>query len=222
MFKPIKSALKKVFIAVVYGSKSKVFCIGRNKTGTTSIAKLLKNHGYFVAPQWPAEKLVDDWAKRDFRRLFKFVKYRGQAFQDIPFSLPDTYKALDKKFPNSKFILTVRDSADQWYNSLIRFHSKIYGNGSIPTKEDLIKAKYKGKGYPWKVNRYVYATPEDSPYDKDTLIGHYNQHNKDVLEYFQNTNKLLVVNLRDADAQKKIGVFLEITEKIEIPWKNKT
>jgi hypothetical protein len=54
--------------------KSKVFCIGQNKTGTTSMGELLRSLGYKLAPQEPAEMMIDDWAKRDFSKIIKFCK----------------------------------------------------------------------------------------------------------------------------------------------------
>ena len=87
----------------------KVFCVGRNKTGTTSINRALRDLGYRVAPQEPAEWLTEKWSKRDFRDLSRFC-LRYDVFQDVPFSYPFTFQEMDQRFPNAKFILTVRDS----------------------------------------------------------------------------------------------------------------
>ncbi len=89
--------------------KQKIFCIGRNKTGTTSLHAALIEMGIVVGRQRHAELMIGDWSKRDFRRLISFCR-TAQAFQDIPFSLPYTFQALDMAFPRSKFILTVRES----------------------------------------------------------------------------------------------------------------
>lgn len=121
--------------------KPKIFCIGRNKTGTTSLAKAIKDLGVIVAKQRPAELLIHDWSRRDFRRILRFC-HTAQAFQDIPFSLPYTFQALDMRFPGSKFILTIRNNPDQWYHSLISFHSKLFGRGKVPDYDDLKKATY--------------------------------------------------------------------------------
>ena len=99
---------------------NKVFCVGANKTGTTSIGEFLKETGYRVAPQIPAERFINTWAIRDFRLLFQFCR-KYEAFQDIPFSLDYTFQFLDFNFPNSKFILTIRSSAEEWLESYRRF-----------------------------------------------------------------------------------------------------
>src|SRR5699024_9079165 len=123
-----------------------------------------------------------------------------EAFQDVPFSWPYTFIAMDQFYPGSKFILTVRDNAEQWYESLIGFHSNMFSNGRVPTAEDLKKANYAYKGFIWKANRMVYNTPEDNPYKKDIMLRNYRQHNTLVKEYFRvRPNDLLVLNVAEKD-----------------------
>lgn len=204
--------------------RKKVFCIGRNKTGTTSMAEFLAQNGFAVAPQTPAELMIDDWYAGRFEPIIRFAQAAGDAFQDIPFSLPGTWIALHQAFPDSRFILTVRDSAEDWYRSLTSFHAKLFGNGRIPSKEDLMRAEYNGKGWMWKVNRMVYNTPEDDPYNREMLIAHYTKYNQDVVDYFsKHPGKLLVVNLSERDAAERIARFLELTHPVgEMPWENRT
>ena len=135
----IKSSIIRRFIPIKSPQKPKIFCIGFNKTGTTSMAKLFDNIGYQVASQRAGEALVKDWLIDESKNIVKYVKNGGEVFQDIPFSLPDTYKVLDKNFPDSKFILTIRDSPEVWYDSLIRFHAKMFNNGKIIEKDEYYK-----------------------------------------------------------------------------------
>lgn len=203
--------------------KTKIFCIGKNKTGTTSIAKALRDLGIIVAPQRPAERLLHDWAKRDFRRIIRFC-YTSQAFQDIPFSLPFTFQILDVKFPGSKFILTVRDSSEQWYSSITRFHSKIYGGGKIPDYNALKNAQYCYPGYALEANQLIIHAPNDDLYNKATMIKHYEFHNQSVMEYFHHRqDDLLVINLAEKGAYAMFCKFIgkPCTRK-DFPWENKT
>jgi len=203
--------------------KKKIFCIGRNKTGTTSLKKALENIGVGVGHQRPGELLIHDWARGDFRRLFIFCR-TAQAFQDVPFNLPFTYMALDKKYRESKFILTARDSSGQWYESLVRSHSKLFGNGNLPDTNDLKNADYCYKGYMYDVMRLVYGTPDNDPYNKDILIAHYERYNKNVLDYFRHREKdLLVLNVSWKDAYERLHLFLDIPfQDCEFPWENRT
>jgi hypothetical protein len=201
----------------------KVFCVGRNKTGTKSLSKALSDLGYKVAPQKPAAVLIEDWAQRDFRSLVRFCKSAGQVFQDHPFSFPYTFQAMDENFPGSKFILTVRDTPENWYNSLVRFHGKHFANGGIPTKEDLMNAEYGYKGLMWKINKLVYDIPDNDIYNKEILIQHYLRHNETVLDYFKHRPQdLLVLNVGEKDAYKKLCNFLNIkTVHNDFPWENR-
>lgn len=220
IFKTIKAKKKRS----KYAKANKVFCIGRNKTGTTSIAKIFNEIGLDVAPQEHFELLIKDWYKNDYSKILTSVKYKGISFQDIPFSLPNTFKILDNEFPNSKFILTIRDSPEVWYKSLTSFHAKLFGNGNIPNKEDLKKAEYIYTGWMWEVNRMVYNTPENDIYNEQILKQHYIDYNTSVIEYFKDKpGKLIVINLKQKNVLTTICDFLEVENSIkEIPWENKT
>ena len=118
--------------------KVKFFCIGRNKTGTTSLKRAFEDLGYPVGNQRKAEILAGKYYfEEKFQPIVDYCK-TAQVFQDVPFSYPETYKHLDKAYPGSKFILTLRDSPEQWYRSITRFHAKMFGKeGRVPTVEDL-------------------------------------------------------------------------------------
>jgi hypothetical protein len=188
--------------------KKKVFCIGQNKTGTTSIAAALAQLGYRVGEQSVAELLIEDWSRRDFRRIVRYCA-SADAFQDIPFSLDYTYQALDCAYPGSKFILTVRDSGDQWYASVIRFHTKIIGQNRLPTAADLKEFSYRRKGWLWEVLQLVYGDSEESLYERETYIRRHEEQNRRVLDYFRNRpDDLLVLNVADSDAMRRLCNFL--------------
>ncbi|MFD2916272.1 sulfotransferase [Psychroserpens luteus] len=205
-------------------NRNKIFCIGLNKTGTTTIEKTFKDFNYSLGVQRDGELLINDWYKRDFKAIIKLCK-TAEAFQDVPFSLPFTYSVLDQCFPNAKFILSVRDNSDQWYSSLTNFHSKLWGNGiDPPTIQQLKEANYHYKGYAYEVNRMLFDTPEDDPYNKDILIRYYQNHNENVMEYFRaKPEKLLVINVSIKDDYKRLCEFLNKTPLHEtFPWENKT
>lgn len=205
-------------------NKDKVFCIGLNKTGTTTLEKVLKDFGFKLGIQAKAELLVHDWYKRDFRSIISYCN-NAEAFQDIPFSLPFTYMFLDQYFKKSKFILTIRDNPEQWYNSITRFHSKIWAEGkSIPTVEDLKNAHYLYQGFPYELNRYMFNTPKNEPYKKENLLGHYNNHNHSVIEYFRSQpDKLIVINVSvDNDYGRLCNFLNKKPTQNSFPWENKT
>lgn len=207
-----------------FGKKrQKVFVVGRNKTGTTSIAGALKDAGFVVGCQQQAELLIDDWINRDFREIIKYCK-SADAFQDIPFSLPYTYQAVDQAFPGSKFILTVRDSSLQWYESITRFYTNLLGSKKLPTFEELSVYPYAYKGWLWKQQQAVYGDHDGYLYDQDNYIRNYEKHNADIIEYFRfRPEDLLVINLANVDAGVQITNFLGLKDKtVVVPHLNKS
>lgn len=221
----IKNKVKRDYITPIrIRNNTKVFGVGNNKTGTTSLKEAFLQLGYVVASQGEAERMMKKWAVRDFKSLIRFCR-KSEFFQDIPFSKPYTFIALDQAFPGSKFVLTVRDTPEQWYNSVIKFHSKRWSaNNQIPTKADLLNAEYCYKGWAWDSNRLQYTTPETEPYLKEELIKRYNDHNNFVMDYFRHRPKdLLVLNVSEKNAYKKLCNFLGIKADMgEFPWVNKT
>jgi len=144
--------------------KTKIFCVGFNKTGTTSTAVALAELGFNVAPQAPAEMLIKDWGQRKFDRILDFC---GQfdAFQDIPFSLPYTFIALDLAFPNSKFVLTIRDSPEMWFESLHRYHCNLFSFDKTINWSDLEKAEYCYKGWIAETHKLIFQADQQSLFD---------------------------------------------------------
>ena len=94
--------------------------------------------GFRLGSQPDAELLIKDWEKGDFRRILDYCE-TADAFQDVPFCLEFTYQILDYAFPDSRFILTVRNTAEEWYESLVRFHTAIVGTHRSPTADTTAK-----------------------------------------------------------------------------------
>jgi len=206
----------------------KIFCIGRNKTGTTSLASFFRGNGYKVGNQEQAELLLEDWTRRDFSRIIEYCK-TAEVFQDIPFSLPDTYKALDRAFPGSKFILSVRSSPEEWYNSLVAHHTKRFSStaGLPPSEQDLGQFKYRRKYKGWLLfaQQAIYGYPSVPLYDKQAYMAHYEMHNAEVRDYFKSRPRdLLVLNLADEDAFQELCQFvgLELANVVPLPHLNRS
>lgn len=207
----IKKKLKTDAQLVKARNRQKIFVIGFHKTGTTSIGLTFEKLGYMVANQRQGELLFNDWLNQNHKPIINFCK-TAEVFQDTPFSLPNTYKFLAEAFPDSKFILTLRDNPEQWYQSLTTFHGKMWGNGNVPpTADDLKNANYLGKGRPLYNLINLYKTTTNNPYDKDKLIAAYTKHHEDVINYFTKTpEKLLVINVSQPSDFERLIAFLGI------------
>lgn len=161
--------------------KNKVFCIGFHKTGTTSLAIALKILGYKVTG--PNGVHDYDIEKNVLPMAYRLVE-QFDAFQDNPW--PIIYKELDKKYPDSKFILLLRDE-DSWIESQV----KHFGQKETPMRKWLY-----GVGCP-KGNEDIY-------------LKRFREHNKNVIQYFQDRPQdLLVMNLAQGDGWEKLCPFLE-------------
>jgi hypothetical protein len=219
----IKRGLKSSLNSIRSLGKQKIFCVGRNKTGTTSLTLAMRDLGFRVGDQHAGELLIREWGRRNFRPIARYCR-SAQFFQDIPFSLPYTFQAMDIFFPGSKFILTERD-AEAWYRSMRKFHRQpgVHGD-KADDLEALKEATYCYKGFAYDTKVLVYDLPGNDPYDKETLISHYHFHNRMVKDYFRNRpGDLLVLDVSEEGAYGRLCDFLEREPLSDtFPWENRT
>lgn len=200
----------------------KIFCIGFNKTGTTSLASFLSKNGFSVAPQTPFELELSSYINGDYEKILNKIKkdyFNYDFFQDIPFSLPFFYEKLYTEFPDSKFILLVRDNEKTWYNSFLNFHKNLFGDVSSPDK-----IIYNGEGWINELLTKVYKSPSSNPYDYESLTRVYSEHVSNSKKFFKDKKQnFLVLNITDKNLVQKLETFLKIKFKVrEFPHLNKS
>lgn len=101
----------------------RVFGIGMNKTGTSSLAWALRRLG--VVPV-ATQKLVGRagliqalFERGDYEPALRYARmYR--AFEDRPWNVWDMYRRLDERYPGSRFVLTTRNP-ESWWRSVERW-----------------------------------------------------------------------------------------------------
>lgn len=164
-------------------NQSKVFGIGLNKTGTTTLCQCgrilgLRCTGY-------NKTLLEDIVYRnDISRIIHEVD-NYDLFEDWPWPL--IYQRLDQLFPGSKFILTVRSSEDKWIESL-KNHSMQH-----PT----IHCRKLAYGFDFPHN-----------HEKEH-IEFYRRHNDSVRLYFDGRSKdFLEICWENGDGWEKLCNFL--------------
>jgi len=206
---------------------NKIFCIGFGKTGTCSLGKVLRDFGFKDAKsQRSVELLGSDWGGH--KNPSEIIKYcqSGDFFKDNPFGLLDLYKDLDLAFPNSKFILTVRNSPEIWYNSLIRAHTNMFSSDKnrVPNEADLKNSKYIHKGYLLKSKKNYWGYPNVPLYDEKKYKQQYLDSNMKKRKYFKNrSNDFIEINLANTEDLNRLCTFLNIKTNIkEFPWVNKS
>ena len=208
-----------------------IFCIGAHKTASTSLQSTLENIG-FKFPDGNEQYKKFFCTKN--HELLGFVaqlrtRYKANAFRDSPFNLFKNYVTIHDYFheqtrikplsQKTKFILTIRDS-EKWFDSVVRW---------IQTK----------KGDP-KVYEQIYGCPVTIE-NKQRVIQEYESRNREIQNFFKNTNSLLVLDICDGDNKEnftKLCNFLNITlphphphphpnkvninaNTVSIPWLNR-
>jgi hypothetical protein len=215
---------------------NKVFGIGANKTGTTSLQQIFFLLGLDVAPQAEGELCGVQSYFGHFEDLRRYID-RHDAFQDAPFAVKSTYALVDALFPNSKFILTVRDP-DDWFNSMLNFHKKIMGSSPdqrCPTKDQVARFPYLFDGYVKFLieNDWILAVDADYrlsvdwnlAYNRDHYIRAYEERNRAIVRHFSTRpDHLLVVDLTQEADTTKIVDFLGLPTQLAstMPHANKT
>lgn len=163
-------------------AKSKVFCIGFHKTGTTSLETALTRLGYKVTGSFGTKD--PDIASKVHEMAYSLAE-RFDAFQDNPW--PILYRELDERFPGSKFILTRRPTGN-WINSQV----KDFATTETPMR------------------RWIYGESAGCPMGNEEIYtARYEKHNREVLEYFADRpDDLLVIDLPNDDGWSRLCPFL--------------
>jgi hypothetical protein len=176
-----------------------VFAVGMHRTGTRSLSLYLEELG-FRSLHWPW------WCEADLRknldsddRIMEVLEplfYQYDCFSDVPF--PGLYKILDQRFPRSRFILTCRDP-EGWWQSVVK-------HWGLETKGRLTLD-------PGEFIQYKLYEPFDKAVitmdDRDLQIAKFERHNREVRRHFAaRKEQLLVLDLKDAEINRKISEFL--------------
>lgn len=213
-----RRALSALHFAMVGRKRPKVFVIGLNKTGTTTLAHTFLLHGLRVGDQPTAERLTPEYLAGNWAPILAYCK-SAQAFQDVPFSLPETYKHLDQAFPNAKFILTVRDSAEQWYASRKAHDERLakrVGLTHFRSIEDLKQLDYVHPGWAYDLYRHLGWSIGDTEAVRTERITRYEAWIQEVRAYFADRpDKLLEVNVGVRDDYQHLCAFLGLRPKLQ-------
>ena len=173
---------------------TRIFGIGMQKTATTSLDKALKLLG-FDSAHWED----GGWAMR----ILKEMRAKGRsdtlerhyALCDLPIAI--LYKELDRAYPGSKFILTVRDEQD-WLAST-RDHWS-YEHNTFRSDWDL-----------WPAANFIHiATYGQKGFDAEIFLARYRRHNAEVREYFKDRPAdFLEMNMSKGAGWRELCPFVE-------------
>lgn len=165
-------------------SRPKVFCIGFQKTGTTSLHAALTALGYRTAAVVGRGMTAEELTKTGAALCIEAAKCHDAA-QDMPW--PIFFRELDAAYPGSKFILTVREP-ESWFRS--------------------IEAHF--GAHPDAMQAFVYGHDAAAPAgNKERYLDVYAAHHRAVRAWFDDRpDDLLVMDLEAGDGWRELCAFL--------------
>lgn len=169
---------------------TKVVGIGFPKTGTTSLGYCLRRFG-FKHQTYDMDLALK--VKRNQINEVMRIAEQHESFEDWPWFL--LYKEFDRRFPNTKFILTLRKDTATYVRSLQRHHER-----EGIRNPDWIKPHW------WDEVQGM----EPASWDYSKSAQRYENHNRAVLEYFAGRidKDLLVVCWENGDGWEALSRFL--------------
>lgn len=191
--------------------KTKIFIIGFNKTATRSLDLFFRKNK-LTTVHWARGDLVASF-ERNLALGNKILSGRFeklQVFSDMTNHLTSQeamhyYKHLDRDYPNSKFILNIRDT-ESWIKSRLN-HVDKKGNFTY------LKAQLRFYGLP--------NNPHGINVLKNIYTKMHQRHHTDVFEYFNSRPKdLLVFDINNDDIQKIINFLKDVYSLDPIHYKH--
>lgn len=156
---------------------TRLFGIGMHKTATTSLHSALKILGLDSA-HWKNAY----WAKSIWDEMqawgTSLTLEKHYALCDLP--ITTLYEKLDKGYPGSKFILTVRNE-ERWLQSV--------KNHWDPDRNQF-RAAWSTDPFTHKIHKAVYG---QKGFDAEIFLARYRRHNAEVREYFKDRPEDLLV-----------------------------
>jgi hypothetical protein len=171
---------------------TRIFGIGLHKTATTSLHVAFQMLG-LDSVHWPSGAWVRDvWNEMRINHRSPTLE-RSYALSDFPISL--LYRELDRAYPGSKFILTIRDEAN-WIRS-VRSHFSFEQN----------RHRQHWDAISHRIHQALYGRKD---FDAKIFVSRYRRHNHEVREYFKHRpNDLLVMNMDRGAGWKELCAFLD-------------
>ena len=163
---------------------NKIFCIGLSRSGTTSLHNTLVQLG-LNSKHFHFELYTEN----NFNAIED-----ADAFSDSP--IPKIYKKLDRKFPNSKFILTIRNK-EHWLDSM----KWMFEEGKVLW------------WWGYHIHKYHREFYGSKTFDKNLMSMKYDQYHTDVLAYFKDRpDDLLILHVDKGTDTTQVCSFLGLDE----------
>lgn len=173
----------------------KVFGIGLQKTGTTTLGACLAHLGHKKVTYH--RRGIWHLRRGQISRLKKIMD-QYDAFDDEPWA--HCYEIADRLYPDAKFVLTVRKSPERWYESMCKHCDRI----------------------PFNQHRKYFFGCIMPRRHKNQILAVYNKHIETVKHYFQDRpEKLLILCWENNEGWEKLCSFTgDAVPDTEMLWTN--
>lgn len=169
---------------------SKVIGAGLNKTGTKTLQHHLIQWGYRHRSY--DQDAFGRWRAGEIDQLLDEIAH-ADSFEDWPWPL--LYKQASERFPDAKFVLTIRRDPETWFRSLCKMAVRM---GPLNAYEKHV---------------YGYAMPQGH---KREHLEFYQRHNREVIEHFASQpERLLVVCWETGQGVEDLPAFLGVDREYD-------
>jgi len=170
---------------------TRIFNIGLHKTATNSFHCAMQILG-FSSGHWKNAH----WAKKIWQDMTEIgtsiTLEKNYALSDLP--IPVIYRELDKGYPNSKFILTIRDE-NNWIESIKKHWNPEYNK---------FKNNWNHDPFSHKIHKILYG---QKGFDQQIFLERYRKYNKEVIDYFKDRNEdFLILNMDNKEENHWIAL----------------
>ena len=188
-----QGALRNKLFGSPIGGK-KVFGIGLNKTGTSTLGACFSTLGF--RHLYDVHRLTQYYFDGDLESIFKVIEGHD-SFEDWP--IPLIYKELYERFgEEALFVLTLRKTPEVWLNSLSRHAKRINHEGARNIRKNI----------------YGYESPDGHEAEHLKI---YDAHTASVIEFFEQKgarDQLLVICWENGDDWTQLCDFFGVSK----PW----
>lgn len=196
----------------------KIFCIGMQRTGTTSIGDFCEEQLGLPRRGYPVSRSrgwTRAWFEGRLDRVFRDRLFQtGMAFDDDPWWCPGVYERLAREFTQAKFVMFLRDP-DDWFSSLMAhsggrspgetdIHARIYDR-----EDEYMQLVRNTRSRIARLNGFL-LEPE-----RERYIRIYRRHVSDVMTFFEDTDsdRFFSAQLDDPDKFRKLAIFLGFEDR---------
>ncbi|HSH03679.1 MAG TPA: sulfotransferase [Anaerolineae bacterium] len=197
-------ALKRAWEGALAPKERKVFGIGLSRTGTKSLSQALELVDWLVIHN-PADITTYRELSGGNYRLTLLDEHGFDGMMDI--AAAPFFAQLDKAYPGSKFILTVRER-ESWLDAMERHWDGKMVYGMMVGQETKLSMR-----------RFLRAATYGTyQFDRERMGWAYDRHHEMVYNYFrERPDDLLVLNVTEGEGWEKVCPFLGIP-LVEAPF----